>query len=398
MKVTKRLFWIISTLCVAVCASAQQGKDSLRISLLTCWPGPEVYELFGHTGLRVQRISAEQPFDVVFNYGLFDFSTPHFVYRFTKGETDYCVAPVEFMNFYMAYAERDSRVVEQVLNLSQPEANALLKALIHNIQPQNRVYRYNFLFDNCATRPRNIIERSVAGTVRYDDPHHAETFRTEIDAYIGNYPWFEFGIDIALGAELDAPATYRQQMFVPMVLCEAFASARIERPSGETVPLVCETVELYQPAGEAIDPPTPWFLTPLFWAWVLLVVAAAVSLCDIYCRKVSRWFDTPLFFLYGAVGCIVFFLMFLSEHPATDVNYLALWLNPFCWIALLVWIKSCKKLVHYYHFANFAAVFVLLASTLWIPQTLNGASYPLIGVSLLRSAVNIVEYLRRSAK
>ena len=94
MKVTKRLFWIISTLCVAACASAQQGKDSLRISLLTCWPGPEVYELFGHTGLRVQRISAEQPFDVVFNYGLFDFSTPHFVYRFTKGETDYCVAPV----------------------------------------------------------------------------------------------------------------------------------------------------------------------------------------------------------------------------------------------------------------------------------------------------------------
>lgn len=122
-----------------------QPNDSLSISLLTCSPGTEIYELFGHTGIRVQQFG-ETPFDIVFNYGMFSFNAPNFVYRFTKGETDYCLGVNDFRDFITAYVMRDSRVDEQILNLTGLQKRALLDALIENARPENRTYRYSFLF------------------------------------------------------------------------------------------------------------------------------------------------------------------------------------------------------------------------------------------------------------
>lgn len=62
--------------------------DNLRISLVTCYPGDKIYELFGHTAIRVQR-SGSEAFDLAFNYGMFSFATGNFVYKFTAGQTDY---------------------------------------------------------------------------------------------------------------------------------------------------------------------------------------------------------------------------------------------------------------------------------------------------------------------
>lgn len=135
-----RLWLVCMWLAVFNVLHAQQ--DSLQISLLTCSPGTEIYSLFGHTALRVQNFSRN--LDVVFNYGMFSFNTPHFIYRFIKGETDYQLGVIPYVYFEAEYAERGSSVYQQVLNLSAEEKQTLLHLLTENYLPENRTYRYNY--------------------------------------------------------------------------------------------------------------------------------------------------------------------------------------------------------------------------------------------------------------
>lgn len=381
--------WLASLLSIA---SYAQRPDSLQVSLLTCGPGTESYELFGHTALRVRSLSPGG-FDYVFNYGMFDFEAPGFVWRFTKGETDYCLGVNDFRSFLFNYAMRESRVDEQILNLTPEQSRALFEALSINAMPQNRVYRYNFLFDNCATRPRDRVEDIFGGAVTYDEPAGPlPTFRQQIYRCAGVSPWLVFGIDLALGAPLDRPMTYREQMFVPEILKEAFAGATVQLATDSLpLPLVSRTEVLYAPAFPARPAETPFLLTPLFLAWLLLAAVAGVSLWDIRRKKVSRVFDTVLFSLYGISGCIIFFLMFVSVHPATYPNYSAFWLHPF-WLlaALFIWFKSLKTVVRYYHFVNFAGLTLFVLLWPWIPQQFNVAFFPLVLVPILRSATFLV--------
>lgn len=376
-----------------------QVQDTLQVSLLTCGPGTEVYELFGHTALRVRQ---QQPggFDYVFNYGMFNFNAPAFVWRFTKGETDYCLGVNDFRDFLLNYVMRESRVDEQILNLTPEQSRALFDALLENALPQNRVYRYNFLFDNCATRPRNMVEATLDHRVRYREPAGVlPTFREEIDRYAGRCPWLIFGIDLALGSGLDRPMSYREQMFGPEVLKEAFAAAEIQQsPDSAAVPLVSRTEVLYDPEEPARPDETPFYLTPLFVAWLFAAVVAAVSVYDIRRRKWSRGLDTVLFTVYGLGGVIIFFLMFVSVHPATCPNYSAFWLHPL-WLlmALFIWFKSLKNVVKYYHFANFAALLVFVALWRWIPQQFNAAFFPLVLVLMMRSVTYLwVDRLKKT--
>ena len=144
-------------------AQEMQFSDSASISILTCSPGQEVYAKFGHSGIRINDSVTKT--DMVFNYGIFSFNTENFYYKFIKGETDYYlgVHPTDF--FLAEYEERNSMVWEQVLNLSTTEKRKIINALIDNYRPENRVYRYNYVFDNCATRPRDKILNNITGYI-----------------------------------------------------------------------------------------------------------------------------------------------------------------------------------------------------------------------------------------
>ena len=201
--------------------------DSVRISLLTCAPGTEIYALFGHTAIRYENPSQKQ--DWVFNYGMFSFSEPNFVYRFVKGETDYRLGVVPFKYFEAEYAMRGSSVYQQVLNLTDEEKIKLVRLLEENYLPANRVYRYNYFYDNCTTRARDKIEESIEGKVVYPDEGKPVTYRDIIHEYTAGSEWSEFGIDLCLGADADNRADVRGQMFSPFYM-KAFASgAMIQR-------------------------------------------------------------------------------------------------------------------------------------------------------------------------
>lgn len=389
----KRFFCVITILAVSVLALqaapafAADEQDSARVSLITCYPGPDAYELYGHTMLRVQYRGA----DMVYNYGIFDFDADNFIYHFVKGETDYKVGGYNGAYLLMGYQRR--KVVEQQLNLTPEQSMQVLRALVENARPENATYRYSYIYDNCATRPRDIVENVLGDKMHYGAMHDTLTFRQEMRRYNANYAWLQLGIDLVLGSGIDYQLDYREQMFVPMVLMQAFAEASIER-DGNTEPLVSQTVILNEGSDSGdILPPTPVWLTPTPVAWALLTLTVCLSLADLRRRKVSRWLDSVMFGIAGLCGLLVFFLIFISTHPATSPNMNGLWLHPFALLpAVLIWIKKAKKLLYFYHFANFAVIILLLASWPFITQVANMAAFPLMLCLVARSASYVAIY------
>ena len=275
--------------------------------------------------------------------------------------------------------------------LTAEESKRVFQALIINNMPDNRIYRYNFLHDNCATRPRNVITENLSGQIQYKDPDEKVTFREMIHDCTHNYPWLTFGIDLALGAPLDRTISYEEQMFLPDVLMGAFEDARVVKGdsvrhlSGEPVLLLAA-----DPMRMTSATVRPTGISPLFAASLLLSVVVVISVVEIIKRRYYRIVDTILFSIYGLVGCLLFFLMFISTHPATFPNYSGFWANPFLLILpVIIWVKSMKRVVCYYHFINFAVLFCLLASWYWLPQQMNIAFLPLVLALAVRSVTYI---------
>lgn len=390
----------------AAVAYTLPGDAGLQVSLLTVDAGREIYELEGHTALRLKRPGM---YDVVVNWGVFDFKAPNFVYRFTRGDAEYLCVSYPFDVLVDEYAREGRRVVEQQLALTPVEAERLETMVRENLRPENAAYRYNYIGDNCATRPWQLIKAAVGDSVtvsapvdfRYGHTGLSErdfvkmgedsrvTFRDEMSRYHANYPWYQFGIDLALGAGLDVVVMPEQRAFSPLYLHDLAAKAKIgdrELVAGERVVVVGE------PAGVSM-PPTPWYATPLAASIFLLMLTVIVTVADFRRRKLSRWFDTVLYGMFSVAGLVLTFLIFVSVHEATSPNWLFLWLNPLCLIpAVGVWIKSCKRVVYYYQFCNFAALIVLLAGHRFLGQAFNVAFPMLIACDLLRSFTYIYLY------
>mgnify|MGYP000450229854 FL=1 len=199
-------------------ATATSGApgDSLAVSLITCEPGPQIYELYGHTAIRIRHMRTGD--DVAFNYGMFNFNAPNFVMRFVLGETDYMLGVYPYEDFLEEYRLRGSKVIEQTLNLTAQEKERLLRALAENARPENCTYRYNFLYNNCTSQARDIIERCIDGAIVYPVDNKEESYRQIIHYYTAGSPWSEFGQDILLGAAADRPITQREKMFAPLFL------------------------------------------------------------------------------------------------------------------------------------------------------------------------------------
>ncbi|MDO4972130.1 MAG: DUF4105 domain-containing protein [Bacteroidales bacterium] len=381
---TKRILTYLMIVLGACLGASAQTDSTIRVSLVTMYPGSEVYELYGHTELRV----IDEHGDYFFNYGLFDFNAPGFVYRFVKGETDYLCGAIPASFALRGYEGR--RVVEQELNLTPAQAQQVRDLLFENAKPENATYRYKFVTDNCATRPRDIIEAALGDAMTYHPADSVNvTYRDMMHRYNGNYSWNRLGIDLALGCNLDTVITYRQTMFAPLVLMDAVSRATVKTANGGEAPLVKSTLTLIDgPEEGLVEPPTPWWASPLMMALVLLALTVGVSVRDYRRLKVSRWFDIVLFVPYALFGCVMFFLVFVSIHEFTSPNYHALWLHPlYVLLAVLPWIAKAEKTLKAVHAANIVwlAVLVLLLATGILSQEIPLIFYLLMVVPIVRS-------------
>ena len=258
------------------------SNDSIRLSLLTCAPGEVIYTLFGHTAIRYENPS--QGIDVVFNYGLFSFDIPNFALRFSLGETDYRLGVIDYPHFAGEYAYFGRSVWQQTLNLNNEEKAELIRLLQENYRPENRIYRYNFFYDNCATRPRDLIEKSIDGTLQYaddmTDTDSGISFRDLLHKYSKGHPWSRFGMDLCMGSQADKTINRRLMMFVPFYVQEYFNQARIVNKEGETRPLVLNEEKIIVTGSEEAEQPSDGF-TPMQAALLLLILTAAATIYGI---------------------------------------------------------------------------------------------------------------------
>lgn len=370
-------------------------SDSAQISLLTNAPWDEaVYSLFGHTSIRIK--DPARNIDSVFNFGIFNISKKNFILLFIKGETDYIVAAIPYQYYLEDQKEKGTGVVEQVFNLTQKEKQDIFDALMVNILPENREYRYNYFYDNCATRPRNIIEKYIEGKINYTPTDKDQTFRDLVRESVHVRSWMEFGIDLVIGADADKTITDREKDFLPIYLMNAYQGATIQGDSIQRS-LLLSTNEILEPAPFKQDFP----VTPLQVGFILLIITLLISYLSYQKDLITlgKIFDTILFFIAGTAGCIIFFLMFFSIHPCTNPNWNIIWLNPLQLIvSLLFFVKSFSKCIYYYHFINFVALLALLLAWSLIPQQLELAFIPFILSIAIRSGINILQYRKINRK
>ncbi len=382
--------------------------DTWQVSLITCGPGVEVYNQFGHSAIRMKNVSRN--IDLIYNYGIFSFNTPNFVLRFTLGKTDYLLGIQAYQDFvdWYAYCNRDVR--EQVLNLSIEEKNTLIGLLNENYKPQNRTYRYNFFYDNCATRPRDLIEKCLQSKLQYADDmtttSTGQSFRSIVHEFTANNSWSQFGIDLCLGSEADKPISRRAMMFIPLYLEKYFDKATIlphernnnssreknknlvgEKSNG-TYPLITESKQLVTiPEADKVQKDTPF--TPFRCATFMFIVTTVLTIYEIRSRKSMWGFDLILFTAAGIAGCMLAFLATFSEHPTVSPNYLLFLFQPLHLLLLPWFIKKVKKMQRSSYLVVLT-IELLLFIVLWaiIPQKFPLAVLPLALCLLVRSASN----------
>lgn len=385
MKKSTLFLWML----LAWLGITARAQDSAKCSLLTCSAGEEIYSLFGHTALRYE--DPARGIDVVFNYGMFSFGVPHFALRFALGETDYQLGVTEFSRFAAEYQWDERDVWQQTLNLTSREKQRLWEALTENYRPENRTYRYNFFYDNCATRPRDRIEACVDGRVEYaaaqDTTATVCTWRDLLHRYTEGHPWARFGIDLCIGSRADKPASYREQMFVPFYLQQYLRGACIVSEQGDRRPLVGEEVKVVDATHTAQEEsllPSPMQAALLLWAGVTVLSIYGVR------RRKSLWaLDGLLFGTAGVAGCILAFLAACSQHPAVSPNWLLLILHPlhlFCLPCVLIRVK--KKRLSRYMAANGVILTLFIVLLAPIPQFIPPAVLPLTLCLLVRCASN----------
>ena len=295
--------------------------DSVEVSLLTCSPHEEIYSLYGHSALRWH----EGQTDLVFNWGMFSFSKPYFALRFVFGLTDYELAAYPFDRFWPYYQQWGSSITEQVLNLTNDEKRHLKKLLADNLDPENRVYRYNFFYNNCSTKPRDVVEKSINGKVIYNEREDYEpSFRDMVRECNRNHLWSKCGNDMLLGLKADMKTNRSEQEFLPMNLMQDFARAQIYK-DGEYRPLVKEQRMLVMPGVQQIEP--DFILSPTEMAIILFAISLTIALYEWKRKKTAKWYDVLLMTVQGLAG-IVLTVMIFSQHPTTSLNLNLLLFNP----------------------------------------------------------------------
>lgn len=353
-----------------------QDSSRLRISLLTCTPGDELYSLFGHSALRV--IDSNSVTDHVYNYGTFNFDDKNFYLKFVRGKLLYYISIEQFEEFKWLYQSTGRKMTEQVLNFTGEEKKAVKNFLAENLKEENKYYQYDFFFDNCTTRLRDLIVKykqpaPVLPAVRPADMR----FRQAIHEYLdkGNQQWSKLGIDILLGARTDRVMTAAEQQFLPDNLMMALDSNR----NGQ---LVSSSQNLYtleaQPAGK--NPFTPFvFFSALLVLFVILHFLAGKKF-----PLLMAGLDGMLFFLTGLLGFILIFMWVGTDHSMTKNNYNLLWALP-THLFISFFIGSKKAWVKKYFSFTIIAGVLLLISWYFLPQQLNVALVPFVLLLMFRS-------------
>lgn len=377
----KKFFFALTLILLSFLGVSQQDSSRLRISLLTCTPGSELYSVFGHSALRVVDSAAGT--DVVYNFGTFNFDDPNFYSKFVLGKLIYSLSQEYYPDFLFSYKYFNRGISEQVLDLKGDEKKQIQQELFLNISEENRYYKYDFLYDNCTTRLRDIIFKN-RNNILVDIPdinRERKTFRDHLHGYLdrAQMQWTKLGIDLLLGVGADKVMSATESMFLPDHLLTGVALAKIS--GSQLVKQDLMPLEDAQPSPTKLD----FWLTPMFFfsLLALMVVFPAFTKGKSF-RKYQLIMDRILFISSGLLGCLLLFMWFGTDHQSFSKNLNILWAMPFN--LLVGFILPLNK----WWFKNYLKVFsfsllALLIFNIFPIYYINIALYPLIAALSFRS-------------
>ncbi len=373
---------LLMVLCAAG-AFSQKLSDQATISVVTCGPYQKaIYLAFGHSAFRVHDPAAA--IDYIFNYGVFDFDKPNFALNFARGYNYYMLGVHDYRLFRDNYIEDNRYVHEQILDLTADQKQKVFDFLLWNARPENREYAYDYFYDNCATRIRDVIQSSLGNDVVFDGSYVTTKYsiRQLTDLYLQQQPWGDLGIDICLGLPMDKIATPYEYMFLPDYIESGFDHATVKKDS-ISAPLVREKKIIYETHPQAAERSLPH---PLYVFGALAVIAVGLGIWDLKRRKLSIWFDAALFGVTGLIGVLLFLLWFFTDHKAAANNLNILWALPTHLAALAMFGKKPGWLKGYF-LAVVVVEGLLLVTWKVLPQQLNVSLIPVVIALLVRAFI-----------
>ncbi len=368
-----------------------QLSDKSEVSLLTIGKGKDLYAAFGHSAIYISDPDFNR--NDVYNYGTFSFG-PDFYLKFTKGEMDYMLTVSRYRDEIYAWKSENRRVVKQVLNLSLDQKNRLLKFLMKNSLPENRVYRYDYFYDNCSNRIDSALKMVLGKELMFSaekvvEEHKMQgaTVRDLTHACLLNNPWGELGIETCLGIAMDKELTPEQFKFIPDYLMWNVDAAKIKM-NGAVVPLLKEQTVLYEPTNITVKKTLEEYVTPLITFALLAILAIVVSVPLFRNSIVTRVVDFVIFFSCGLVGLLLVYLWFFTTHRS-QINFNLIWANPFSIVVAFLILSKKRRAILENYFLIYGVI-LLLTLVFWVilPQHLNNAYIFLCFAVSLRSLVS----------
>lgn len=317
----KKILFVLIILSFKVSFSQSfKLSPQAEISILTIGPGSSLNDAFGHNAIRIK--DSEKRLDVCFDYGRFDFEASNFYLNFAQGKLNYSIGTVGYFDFIKFYKWQNRTVEEQALNLTEAQKQKLYNYLLNNNKPENRNYLYDFFYDNCATKIKDVINIATYNSVTFNTPKNLEpkTFRTLIHDKLEWNTWGSLGIDIALGSVIDRQASPEEYMFLPSYIHAFFNEATFKNTNQ---PLVKERKTVYKKRSTLIS--NHFLLSPLFVFGIIGAFILFITYKDYKDEKRTNWLDVALFAITGIIGVLILLLWFATDHKATHQNYNLLW-------------------------------------------------------------------------
>lgn len=391
----KKIIFLFSLAVISNCYAQQfQFSDDVTVSVLTCDTGDDLYSQFGHSAFRIKD-KQNKGLDIVFNYGIFDFSAPNFYLNFVKGKLYYKLGRSWYPDFIAQYQYEKRIVSEQELNLTVNQKKNIIAFLQNNAKPENATYQYTFFYNNCATKIRDVLEETLPGQIKFDDSYLTTkyTFRDLINHKIPHNSWANTGINIALGATIDKPATAREHQFLPAYIQSSFNHATINN-----LPLVLSNEIVLNYPKPKSNSKTLSFWSPYIIFSLLALLIIGITIFDYKKEKRNTILDFILHFVTGITGIVILLMWLATYHLETKNNFNIMWaFAPNLIIGFILLKNQSKKwLVKYYEL-----LLILLSSILifWMldVEVFSRALIPLF-IALIIRYLYVKRYLYRIHK
>jgi len=378
----KKFLFVLSALFLTISTSLYSAGEGVPdVYLLTCGPGTETYSRWGHSALRIVDHTAGT--DRVYNWGVFNFSTPAFAWKFARGRLEYMLGVTTYERFIQEYFMEGRWVQSQKINLEPPEIIKMLELIDENLKPENIKYRYDFFYDDCSTRIRDLLEKSTGNAMVYppDLDGDPPTFRFMVNKYLQKAPWLEAGIDLLMGIPGNKKASVRDRMFLPVDMQQGLSDIVINR-GGKMIPLLTNPDTVLESSGKSEK--SKFFTSPIV-IFSLLLILIIIASALFRTKKPNRIFDTLIFSVFSVLALMMLFFNFFTDHQQMKMNPNIIWLSPFIILCLI------SVLFNRRWYMWFRIVFVL--NVMWFfvllifPHSSNGAFLPVLLILAVRSSV-----------